>query len=177
MYTATRYQASSQKAKANGQVIMPYLSVLRNTELEHLIADYGLRDLQADKFYTQQIVCDMQRQMADKLGLFSSEMVNIGKQSIDSIPFPDDVTTIAGAMGVLHTIYQAIHQGIPADEGWRVETRSPDEIDIYFNSPYEPYAAYGYIFSIVARFRPENRRFSVYMDEDGPLAHFRVLLG
>ena len=78
MYKAARFQASSLQAMANGQVLMPYLTVLSGSKLEHLISTYKLNDLDPQAFYPQQIVCDMQKRMSEDMGLFSGELVNIG---------------------------------------------------------------------------------------------------
>ncbi len=175
MYTASRYQASSPSAKANGQVLLPYYQVLQGTDLAHLIDEYRLDELDPQAFYPQQRVCDMQSAMNEKLGLFSGELTDIGKRSIDSIPFPDNVQTVDDAMAMLHQIYQNIHQNIPAEEGWTFERISDHEILIGFNSPYEPFAAYGYIYAIARRFNPDNLHFTVHMNESEAITTYRVM--
>ena len=174
MYKAARFQASSLQAMANGQVLMPYLTVLSGSKLEHLISTYKLNDLDPQAFYPQQIVCDMQKRMSEDMGLFSGELVNIGISSIDSIGFPAEIETVEDALGMLHEIYHAIHRDIPAEEGWIFRTVSDHELHIHFNSPYEPFAAYGYIYGIAHRFNPSHKEVTVYMEEDDGLALYRV---
>lgn len=176
MYKAVRFQPSSPDARANGQVLMPYVQVLEGSELEHLITEYGLDKLEATMMYPQQIVCDLQRQMVDRMGLFSGGLVAIGKGSIASIPFPPEVNSIEAALGMLHNIYQAIHQNIPPEEGWGYEKVSDTEIHIHFNAPYEPFAAYGYIFSIANMFKPRGTQVTVFMDEQADETVYRVQL-
>ncbi|MBN2304138.1 MAG: hypothetical protein JXQ72_06670 [Anaerolineae bacterium] len=174
MYRATRYQASSPESKANGQVLMPYFQVLQDSPLERLINTYELDKLKPDAFYPQQTVCDMQRQMAEEIGLFSGELVNIGITSIGTIGFPDEVKTVQDALGMLHQIYQMIHQNIPAEEGWIFEAESDDKMKIFFNSPYEPFAAYGYIYGIANKFVPEGKDATVEMAEENNLTVYNV---
>lgn len=176
MYTATKFQASSPDAMANGQVIMPYIQVLTGTPLEYLIDEKGVRDVQADKFYPQQIVCDMQSKISEQAGLFSGELTSIGRQSIESIGFPDEVNSIEAALNMLHQIYQAIHQNIPAEEGWGFERVSDTEMKITFNSPYEQFAAYGYIYGIAHKFAPDGLTPDVYMEDESGITTFRVVL-
>lgn len=174
MYKATRYHPSSPTARANGQVLMPYFEVLQGSELAHLIKTYDLDKLDPNTFYPQQTVCDMQKAMSEKMGLFSGELTAIGIKSIDSIGFPEEVQTIKDALAMLQQIYHMIHQNIPAEEGWLFEEVSEDTLKISFNSPYEPFAAYGYIYAIARQFRPEDKSFSVYMDDEEGIAVYTV---
>jgi hypothetical protein len=178
MYKATKFKASSPDAKANGQVILPYLGVLQGSKLEHLLKEYNIEEVDPEGFYDQQIVCDMQQQIVANAGLFSSELIEIGKGSIESIGFPDEVDSIEAAMGMLHTIYQAIHKDIPEDEGWAYEQVDDNTHHIKFNTPYEQFAAYGYIFGIAQKFRPADKVPSVYMedDTDDGLTLYRVVM-
>jgi hypothetical protein len=178
MYKATKFKASSSNAKANGQVIMPYVAVLKGSELEHLLVEYDVEEVDPEAFYDQQIVCNMQKHIVENAGLFSGELIEIGKGSIESIGFPDEVKTIEDAMGMLHTIYQAIHKDIPEEEGWVYEQVDANTMQIKFNTPYEQFAAYGYIYGIAHKFRPKDKVPTVYMDdetEDG-LTSYRVVL-
>ncbi|HEX3049369.1 MAG TPA: hypothetical protein VHP83_01860 [Aggregatilineaceae bacterium] len=174
MYRATRFQPSSPDAKANGQVLMPYFEVLKGSKLQHLIPTYHLDQLDPNIFYPQKTVCDMQFQMSKEMGLFSGELVNIGIKSIDSIGFPPEVKTLHNALDMLHQIYQAIHQGVPAEEGWLFESLSDTKKRIFFNSPYEPFAAYGYIYAIAKRFKPSETDSTVEMKEEEGLTVYYV---
>ncbi len=174
MYKASKFQASSPDSRANGQVLMPYYGVLKDSKLNSLVNTYHLDQLEATTFYSQQTVCDMQKQMSAEMGLFSGELVNIGISSIESIGFPPEVKTIEDALGMLHHIYQLIHQNVPAEEGWIFRSLSDTEMKIYFNAPYEPFAAYGYIYGIAKKFRPEGMDFAVKMAEDDGLTVYDV---
>lgn len=175
MYVATRFQPASQNALANGQVIMPYLTVLAGSKLEYLIEKHDIRDVDPQQFYPQSIVCSMQSEIVQEAGLFSGDLVDIGIKSIDAIGFPEEVNTVETALGMLHDIYQMIHQNVPEDEGWGLERTSDEELKVYFNSPYEPYAAYGYVWGIARRFTPKGMDFTVYMEEDDAITAFRVV--
>lgn len=153
---------------------MPYLQVLQGSKLAHLINEYQLDKLQPEVFYPQQAVCDMQNKMSAEMGLFSGELVNIGIKSVDTIGFPPEVKTIEEALNVLQHIYQLIHQNVPPEEGWIYKKVSDNTLKIYFNSPYEPFAAYGYIYSIVNQFKPEGSTFTVYMEEEDGLTVYRI---
>lgn len=174
MYRATKFQASSPESKANGQVLMPYLTVLKGSKLHHLIAQYHLDELKPDSFYPQQTVCDMQRQMHEEMGLFSGELVSIGITSVETIGFPPEVKTVEDALGMLQQIYQMIHRSVPPEEGWIFKQVTENTLKIYFNSPYEPFAAYGYIYSIVNRFKPTGKDAEVHMEEEEGLTVYRV---
>ncbi len=174
MYRATRFQPSSPNAKANGQVLMPYLEVLKGSKLQNLIPTYHLDQLDPNTFYPQQTVCDMQRQMSKEMGLFSGELVSIGIKSIDTIGFPPEVKTLHQALDMLNQIYHAIHQDIPAEEGWIFESLSDSKKKIFFNSPYEPFAAYGYIYAIAKRFKPGSLDPTVEMKEEEGLTVYYV---
>ncbi len=174
MYRAVRYQPSSPDAQANGQVLLPYLSVLRGSALAYLVRVYDLEDVRPDAFYPQQVVCDMQRRMAENMAHFTGDLVAIGVKSIDSIGFPSDVQTIGQALARLHQIYQAIHRNIPPEEGWTYEEVSSEVLHVTFNSPYEPFAAYGYIRALTDRFRPPDQTSMVVMGQGDDLVTFRV---
>jgi hypothetical protein len=175
-YVARKFTPSSSDSMAMGNVLMPYHGVLQGSSLEHLIEKYALDKLVADEFYPQQTVCDMQSEIVEKEGLFSGALVAIGKDSIASIGFPPEIQTVEGALSMLHNIYQQIHKNIPEEEGWRFEQVDETTQKIYFNSPYERFAAYGYIWGIAQRFKPEDMDFSVYMEEEGGMTVYRVKL-
>ena len=174
MYKAAKFQASSAQSKANGQVLMPYLGVLKGSKPDNLVTVYHLDTLEPTAFYPQQTVCDMQKQMSVEMGLFSGELVKIGVESINSIGFPEHVKTVKDALAMLHDIYQAIHQNIPPEEGWSFRAVSENTLRITFNCPYEPFAAYGYIYGIAQRFKPARKDVSVYMEEEEGLTVYRV---
>lgn len=176
MYQAVKFQASSEDAKAQGIVLAPYLQILKGSVLESLIEKYDLDKLDMEAFYPQQYVCDMQAEMAEKMGLFSGELVAIGKESVDSIGFAPEVNTVEAALETLHNIYQAIHQNIPEEEGWRYYIDSENNITVTFNAPYEEFAAYGYIWAIVQKFRPEGSEFSVRMTQENELTTYQVTM-
>lgn len=153
---------------------MPYLEVLKGSKLSKLVTLYSLDHLDPAAFYPQQTVCDMQKQMSEEMGLFSGELVNIGIKSIDSIGFPADVQTVQDAMGMLHQIYQMIHQNVPPEEGWIFRLESENTMKIYANFPYEPFAGYGYIYGIAHKFKPARQKPTVHMEEEDGLTVYRV---
>lgn len=153
---------------------MPYLGVLKGSKLDHLVGVYQLDKLDPNTFYPQQTVCDMQKQMSVDMGLFSGELVTIGIKSIDTIGFPPEVKTVEQAMDMLHQIYQMIHKNVPPEEGWIFKAVSENELKIFFNSPYEPFAAYGYIYGIANKFKPANKSATVHMEEENDLTVYRV---
>lgn len=176
MYKAEKFKASSPDSKAQGPVFAPYVQILEGSPLAHLIAEYELDKLDMEAFYPQERICNMQAQIAEKMGLFSGDLVSVGKESIASIGFPPEVTTMEDAFGMLHNIYQAIHQNIPEEEGWRYEQVDANTSKIFFNSPYEEFAAYGYVWGITHQFRPAGKSFSVYMETEDDMTVYRVVL-
>ncbi len=166
MYKAIKFTASSSKALANGQVILPYVDVLKGTKLEYLIYLHRIEKVDPTAFYRQQIVCDMQRRIVEELGLLSGDLVNVGVKSIESIGFPENVETIEDALGMLNRIYHTINKNIPAEEGWSFEHTPDGTLRVKFNTPYEQFAAYGYIYGIAQRFKPQGTHPTVRMGDD-----------
>lgn len=174
MYRATKFKASSVDAQAQGVVFAPYLQILQGSELDALVEKYGLDKIEPESFYPQAHVCEMQSEMAEKMGLFSGELVAIGKESVPSIGFPPEIQTMQAAFEMLHSIYQAIHQNIPAEEGWVYESVDENAFRVVFNAPYEEFAAYGYVWGIVEKFRNVQDDYEVTMGKENDLTVFSV---
>lgn len=176
MYKAKPFTVSSPDAKAQGAVFAPYIQVLEGSSLASFIDEYGLRDMDMQEFYPQANICAMQSTMQEQIGQFSGELVSIGKESISIIEFPDNVDDFPSAFAALHGMYQAIHRNIPEEEGWQYKQLDEENSRVVFNAPYEPFAAYGYVWAIAKRYCPRNRDFSVYMEEDNGLTAYRIAL-
>lgn len=176
MYKAKKFEASSAEAKAQGNVFAPYLEVLKGSELEELIDKYDLESMEMEAYYPQQNVCDMQSEIAEKMGLFSGDLIALGKSSVSSIGFPPEVSTMAEAFGMLHQIYQAIHQNIPEEEGWRYVVIDDATSKIHFNTPYEEFAGYGYVWAIANKFCPDGKQPTIELEYENDQAVYRINL-
>lgn len=153
---------------------MPHLATLKGSILEHLIHDFGLEQLDPQGFYPQQVVCDIQKRMHDDLGLFGGELVATGRESLQAIPIPPEVTTLHDGLKLLHQVYQQIHRNVPEDEGWLFEDVSPTLLRATFNSPYEPFMAYGRLYFIANHLKPAGRAVLIQMEEIEGLAVYNI---
>jgi hypothetical protein len=151
--------AAQQEAKVVGQVMQAFIANIRAESIKPVLAKYGLTTIEPDQWYPQSLFADIYNEL-EKEGQ-GQNIVAIGMKTLDTLEFPEGTDSIMTALQVLPAMYQQIHQGIAADEGWRIEQVSDQHIRVTFNSPYSDYAAYGYLYSIARRFRPQGSDFTV----------------
>jgi hypothetical protein len=167
--------ASKDEAKVLGQVMQAFLDNLRADAVRPLMDEAGLEAIDPDEWYPQQTFVDIYKKLETMPG-GTENIVAIGVQTVDALDFPETVQDIPAALQALPHMYSAIHQNIGVDEGWQIDSADNDEIRVTFNSPYSDYAAYGYLYSIARRFRPQGRSFSVIptLGKDGQPALFTI---
>lgn len=174
MHRAVRFQSASPDAMASAQVLMPHVAILRGSPLEHLISEYGLESIDPSAVYAQQLVCDIQHAMHDTGGMFNGDLVAVGRESLKSIVFPEGVSTIQQALGMMNQLYHKHHQNVPEEEGWGYEELADGRLKIRFNSPYEPYLAYGRAYFVANRFKGAGCEVVVELSEEDGITVFMV---
>jgi hypothetical protein len=167
--------ASKDEAKVLGQVMQAFLDNLRADDIKPLMEEAGLESIDPQAWYPQQKFVDIYNKLETMPG-GTEDIVAIGVQTVDALEFPDAVQDIPAALQALPQMYDAIHKNAGDDEGWQIDVVSDDEIRVTFNSPYSDYAAYGYLYSIARRFRPQGRSFSLIptLGRDGQPALFTI---
>ena len=146
-------------AQVIGQVMQAFIENIRSEDVKPVLEQHGLTEIKPDEWYPQSLFAEIYDELErDGQG---QNIVAIGMKTLDTLEFPEGTNDIMGALQVLPAMYQQIHQGIGDNEGWRIEKVNDKHIRVTFNSPYSDYAAYGYLYSIARRFRPEGSRFTV----------------
>ena len=166
---------ATDDAKVIGQVMLAFLDNLQAEEIRPVLEEIGVDAIDPETWYPQQMFADIYSKL-ETMPNGTQNIVAIGVQTLDELEFPDEVDNIAAALQALPQMYSAIHQNIPDTEGWVIDQIDDQHIQVTFQSPYSDYAAYGYLFSIARRFRPEGYIFSVIPDikRDGTPATFNI---
>ncbi len=175
-YIATKFKASSPEAEVIGQAMLPFTQILTAEEIEPIMNAQGIEQVEPDTWYKQQTFCNIYQDIVENEGNFSMNLVAIGKTTMGAVTFPDEVDTLYAALSALDGMYKAIHQGIPAEEGWAVAQPDDRTYLVTFNSPYADSAAYGYVWTITQRFRPDKRGFIIEQVEKDGITQFTVRL-
>lgn len=162
---AQKQVAVGDETQVIGQVMLAFLDNLRAEEVKPLLAKIGLNDIEPETWYPQQVFVDLYQQL-EQQGQ-SESIVAIGMKTLDALAFPPEVNDIPGALQILPAMYGQIHQNLPPEEGWDITLVSDQHIQVVFNSPYSDHAAFGYLYSIARRFRPQGATFTVRPERFG----------
>lgn len=172
-YIAKRLEASSPDAKVLGAAFVAFFQHVRSQETQAVMAKLGLEAVEPDKWYPQQLFLDFYRIAEADPDILSENFVAIGMKFAETIPFPDDITTVKEALYVLNDMNETIHQNTPPQERWLVEDKDDNTIIVKYNMPYHEDAAYGYLWAIAKRFGSRDFRVTPIHDQvdDAPFAY------
>lgn len=177
-YLPAKSQSAVATATVLGGVMRAFLEHLGSQQVRRVLDEVGITIINADVWYNQQLFVEIYK-ILEMLPGGVEDIVGIGASTIDSLDFPPTVKTVEDALNALPHMYVGIHQGVPEDEGWQIEKLSDRHFRVIFRSPYSDYAAFGYLYAIVRRFRPKTCNFAVkpIINGRGAPAIFELMWG
>jgi hypothetical protein len=167
-----KYVATVPDAQVSGAAILALAANIRSQKIRPILEKHGVANVDAARWYPQQTLCDIYRDITSDPDTTYEELVAIGMKTMETVEFPAETNSIEDALQMLPAMYGAIHQHADANEGWQIVRRDDHTLNVVFTSPYSDAAAFGYLFTIANRFKPAGTTASVHVlsgyDEDGP---------
>lgn len=143
-----------------GAVLHAFLNNLHAEDTRHILALAHIDTIDDDKMYPQALLV-MLYQAVEALPNGIDKVIAVGEKTVDYMSFNDTVIDIPSALATLKPMYEQMHIGLRGDEGWHLYDDGDHRARAIMKSPYSQYAAYGYLYGLMQRFRTPDTRFSV----------------
>ncbi len=160
------FVAASPEIKVGTLLMKGMLDGIDPDKLSVLFEKYGIpSNFQDGDFYYLQPYLDVMRDLSggSVRGMF--DFVAIGMRIVDNTPFPPEVDDIVGGFAFMNEAYHANLEGESEDEGWRTKVVDENYIVARQVSPFPSDLEYGVAYGIVKKFRPEDKEFTVELEE------------
>jgi hypothetical protein len=162
----SRYQASSPDAQILGQMCLAFLAAITLDEFSPILKKYGFEQIEPDRWYPQQNVLNIFREIADDAN-GSQNLVAVGVKAADYAVLPPELNTVEKGLLALQMSYQMNHANIPQDEGYAVEITGPGSAYIKTDLPYPDDLMYGTIWGFVRKIKAPTDNFKVELMQNG----------
>lgn len=134
-----------------------------------ILAKHGLEEVDPEAWYPMQTYLDFFRDLAapDTINAMF-DLVSIGQKIPETILLPPDIQTIHDIMSMYDQAYQMNHRGGKAGN-WHYTRLGDREIKMVAEKPYPDDFDYGAMFSFCRKYKPEDARLTVRIDESQPV--------
>src|SRR5262245_13259408 len=135
-YVAQKYVAASPDVEILGGVLLGLLQATEIENIDSLLQKYGLDEIDANKWYPQQLVLDFYKAVASSEFNSSQNLTEIGTQMIDSTPLQSADNSIKGAIENLDVLTKHVMRNAPEEEKFSIHTSRPGYLLVISNQPY-----------------------------------------
>jgi hypothetical protein len=156
---------ASPETEVLGASLLALPVCLKADEILPVLAKHGFANIDPDKWYPQQNILQLYRDIVEGRTNVSENMVSIGIKSVDTMPFPQEVNTIEAALQMVISSYTPVHRNIQPGEGGVLMKISDNHYQILLNVPYPDDIFYGYYWGILKKYTPHEMRFRLAMEE------------
>lgn len=148
-----------------GSAIQSALASIGNEQIQHIVERHGLKDVDPNKWYSQQTWLDLMRDIKERG--YAMNLVAIGMKIPDTAKFPE-MESVEAALSLLQVAYEYNHRG---DDIGYYEYKSLGERKgkMICHNPFPSDLDYGIIYRLVQKFAPEDaENFVVERDDSIP---------
>lgn len=147
-----KFVASSPNAEIRSMNDILFTST-RYESIKPILDRYGF-NFEDDKreWLPQQMILDLHRYIKEE-SEDSLALVSLGTRIIDSVPFPQ-MPDFESSLRAFVGSYHHVHRNLAPQDEMRLEIAGPHHYQIINGTPYPDELIYGYIYSMVQRFKP-----------------------
>jgi hypothetical protein len=156
-----KFVTSTSQSEVLGQLFLIFFTNLVEAEVKPLLKKHNLEQIDPEKWYPQQVMFDIFREIYDNTSNFTDNLVAVGMKAVEAAAAPPGISSVESALGVLQVIHDLnVRNGVEG-EGFPVKMLGKGHAHVTNNTPYPDDAFYGYLWGLVRRFVIPGRSFSV----------------
>jgi hypothetical protein len=152
--------ASTPQAEIKGTILQAFFQCITHSELVPILKKYNLENLDPERWYPQQLMLDIYRDIEEHQFNVTENFVSVGMKIMDLAAFPPSVSSVEDALPGLRIAYNMDHRN-HTETGWIVDFVEPGKVMMVADNPYPDDQHYGLLWSLVRRFSPKGTGFSV----------------
>lgn len=149
-----KYVTPHDSIEASGHAVSTLIANILSDETKPVLAQMGFDNIDLEAWYPQQYVLDALKLIHDNVG-DSLALVAVGRQVIDSAVLPP-IDSFEEAIGAISMIFDLNHRNHNETVGIFMEPVGEGHLQVTNCTPYPDDLIYGYLFSLIRRFSPEN---------------------
>jgi hypothetical protein len=151
-----KFTVSTPEIEVSGEAMSSFGNSALADELAAILQKYGMHEITAGEWYPQQLALDVLREMASD-SRDSLALVSVGVKVIDTAVFPP-VDSFEAALEMFTSVHMMNHRNLPANECIETRRVSDRHVQVINRTPYPDDLIYGYVHSIVSRFKAAGTR-------------------
>ncbi len=152
--------ASTPQAELKGAILKSFLECFKYDEISAILQKYHLESLDPERWYPQQLMLDIYRDIEERKVNVSENFVSVGMKIIEFAAFPPEVNSVESALPGLRIAYNMDHRN-QTESGWIVDLAEPGKAFMTADNPYPDDQHYGLLWALVRRFKPPKAEFAV----------------
>ena len=177
-FVAVQKFVAAPGAEVLGTSMLALPQCLKADEIMPLFAHHGISAIDPDKWYPQQIILNVYKDIVEGRSNVSENLVAIGVKSSDTMQFPPTVNSAEAAISMLASTYPLFHRHIWPGEGTAVRLLAEGHAQAILNIPYPDDVFYGYFWALLKKYTPQQMKFkltygSPLPDTPGTVCDFR----
>jgi hypothetical protein len=156
-----KFVTSTPKSEVLGQLFLIFFNNLADAEIKPLLKKHNLERIEPERWYPQQVMFDVFREIHDKTSNVTDNLVAVGMKAVEAAAAPPGICSVESALGMLQVIHDLnVRNGVEG-EGFPVKILGKGHAHVTNNTPYPDDAFYGYLWGLVRRFVLPGRSFTV----------------
>jgi len=156
-----KFVTSTPQSEVLGQLFLMFFTNFVESEVRPLLRKHNLEQIEPEKWYPQQIMFDIFKEIHDKTANFSDNLVAVGMKAVEVAATPPGVGSVESALGMLQVVHDLNVRNGVAGEGFPVKILGKGLAHVTNHTPYPDDAFYGYLWGLVRRFVLPGRSFTV----------------
>jgi len=154
-----KYISISPNAELIGAALLALMKNLRHEEIEPLLKKYDLETVDPHKWYPEQKILNLLKEIEDGQTNVSENLVAIGMKSFETIPLPPEINSIEAFLNSYGVRQTATTRNTGAVLVSKVV--GPNHGQVINDTPYPDDLIYGYLWSAAKHLLPPGTKFSV----------------
>jgi hypothetical protein len=139
---------------------------LKSTEIMPLLERHGFAHIDPEKWYPQQSVLNLYKDIDQGRSNVSDNLVAIGIKSVGVMSFPPEINTMEAVLTAMTGSYAPFHRNIWPGEGTWGKFLGQGHAQITVNVPYPDDVFYGYFWGVAKHYTPNGMRFRIAIVEN-----------
>jgi hypothetical protein len=159
-------------AAPNGEVLGAAMLALPTCiaadEIMPLLQRHGFADIDPGKWYPQQNILSLYRDILEGRSNVTDNLVSIGIKSVETMQFPPEVDNINAMLDAMAYSYPMVHRNTQPGEGTTIVRLGEGHCQIVINTPYPDDVFYGYYWGLMKKYTPSTQRYRVALTNERP---------